>query len=136
MGHNMSVEVLVPTSIGELVDKITILELKIRFINDPSKLENVRRELDALTQIFAPIQEKAPAGTSELIDQLREINGKLWVVEDDLRDLERAKSFGEDFIRLARAVYFTNDERAAVKKKLNILLGSKHVEEKSYSAYN
>ncbi|WP_245214923.1 DUF6165 family protein [Pararoseomonas indoligenes] len=131
----MSQEVLVPTSIGELIDKITILELKARFVSDSEKLNNIRLELDALSGIFSPIQAAAPEGTAELIDQLRKVNETLWVVEDDIRDRERLKDFGEEFIRLARAVYFTNDERAALKKKLNIMLGSKFIEEKSYKEF-
>ncbi|WP_338664625.1 hypothetical protein VQH23_05520 [Pararoseomonas sp. SCSIO 73927] len=131
----MSQEVLVPTSIGELIDKITILELKARFVSDPLKLSNVRLELNALSAIFCPIQAAAPEGTTELIDQLRRVNETLWVVEDDIRDRERLKDFGDEFIRLARAVYFTNDERATLKKKLNIMLGSKFVEEKSYKDF-
>ena len=131
----MSQEVLVPTSIGELIDKITILELKARFISDSEKLKNIQVELDALSKIFSPIQAAAPEETAGLIDQLRRVNETLWVVEDDIRDRERLKDFGEEFIRLARAVYFTNDERAALKKKLNIALGSKFVEEKSYKEF-
>lgn len=131
----MTEEVLVPTSIGELIDKITILELKLRFISDVAKVANIKLELDALTRIFAPIAAKAPADASSLVDQLREVNGKLWVIEDDIRDLERVKDFGQEFVRLARAVYFTNDERAVLKKQLNLRLGSKFVEEKSYKSF-
>jgi hypothetical protein len=128
-------EILVPTSIGELIDKITILELKIRFMSDAAKVANVSFELNALMDVFAPIAAKAPVEAISLIDQLREVNGKLWIIEDDIRDLERVKKFGEEFIRLARAVYFTNDERAALKKQLNLLLGSKMIEEKSYKNF-
>ncbi|MDQ1079563.1 DUF6165 family protein [Pseudoroseomonas cervicalis] len=131
----MTQDILVPTSVGELIDKITILELKMRHIKDAAKLANVRVELQALQDTFAPILAKAPAEAPALVDRLREINGKLWVIEDDIRECERKKDFGETFISLARAVYFTNDDRAAVKRELNVMLGSRFVEEKSYAAY-
>ena len=128
-------DILVPTSVGELIDKITILELKTRHIKDPAKLANVQTELRALQDTFAPILAAAPAGAPALIDRLREINGQLWDIEDDIRDCERKQDFGETFIRLARSVYITNDDRAAVKRELNVMLGSRYVEEKSYAAY-
>lgn len=131
----MAQDVLVPTSIGELIDKITILELKLQHIRDEAKLTNVRTELKALQAIFDPILQQAPGDVPALIERLREINGKLWVIEDDIRECERKKDFGEEFIRLARAVYFTNDDRAAVKRELNVKLGSAYIEEKSYAAY-
>lgn len=126
--------VLVPVSWGEVIDKITILEIKAERLSDPVKLDNVTRELDEL----AAVREREfpnHAGLAELAGELKAINEKLWVVEDDLRDLERAKDFGPRFIELARAVYYTNDERAAVKRKVNDLLGSTLVEEKSYAPY-
>jgi hypothetical protein len=126
---------LVPVSIGELIDKITILELKQRHIDDPAKRANVDAEYVALHEVLAPLLIGAPAAVGPAIDRLRGINGKLWQIEDDIRDCERDKDFGPRFVALARAVYVTNDERAAEKRELNQLLGSRLVEEKSYKPY-
>ncbi|WP_106002882.1 DUF6165 family protein [Magnetospirillum gryphiswaldense] len=126
--------VLVPVSWGEVIDKITILEIKAERLSDAGKLANVTRELDELVSVR---EREFPnhADLAKLAAELKAINEKLWVVEDDLRDLERAKDFGPRFVELARAVYYTNDERAAVKRKVNDLLGSTLVEEKSYAPY-
>lgn len=126
---------LVPVSIGELVDKITILELKQRHIGDPAKRANVDAECAALQEVLAPLLVGATPGVGPAIDRLRVINAKLWQVEDDIRDCEREQDFGPRFVALARSVYVTNDERAAVKRELNQLLGSRLVEEKSYRPY-
>lgn len=125
---------LVPQSWGEIIDKITILEIKSEKLSDHDKLANVRRELGALTEV----RERhfpAHAGLAALSANLKSVNEALWTIEDDLRDCERAKDFGEKFVLLARAVYVTNDRRAAVKREINALLGSALVEEKSYAAY-
>ncbi len=126
--------VQVPVSWGEMLDKITILEIKSEQIKDAGKLMNIRRELEELCKtrdelIVMPDEVKA------MVAELKHINQKLWVVEDDLRDCERKKDFGAKFVELARAVYYTNDERAAVKREINDALGSALVEEKSYAAY-
>ena len=130
MGTVLQVEV----SPGELIDKITILEIKAERIADPDKLANVHRELESLTAT----REKT-LGPSPELDQftaeLRRINERLWVIEDDIRDCERNGDFGERFIELARAVYRTNDRRAAAKRSINELLGSELVEEKDYADY-
>lgn len=131
----MQSQPLVPVSVGELIDKITILELKQRHINDAAKRANVDAEHAALQAVLVPLLVGAPPGVAAAIDRLREINGRLWAIEDDIRDCERAHDFGPRFVALARAVYFTNDERAAVKRQLNELLGSRLVEEKSYKPY-
>ena len=122
----------VPISPGELLDKITILRIKSRRMTDPKKLTNVRLELQALEEIW---ENSSQAGTDVQSDvqALLAVNERLWMIEDDIRDKERAQAFDADFIRLARAVYIENDERAAVKRRLNIKLGSDLVEEKSYS---
>ena len=130
MGTVLQVEV----SAGELIDKITILEIKAERIADPEKLTNVHRELRSLTAT----REKALATSPELDEftaELRRINERLWQIEDDIRDCERKHDFGERFIELARAVYRTNDRRAAAKRRINELLGSELVEEKDYAAY-
>ena len=129
-----ALEIKVPISPGELLDKITILRIKSRRMTDPQKLANVRLELHALEEIW---ENSAPAGIDVQSDvrALLEVNERLWVIEDDIRDKERAQAFDAEFIRLARAVYIENDERAAVKRRLNITLGSDLVEEKSYSDY-
>ena len=124
----------VPVSPGEVLDKITILEIKSERMTDPDKVANVRVELKLLRETWA-----ANINDDEVIRdlhaQLKEINEALWEIEDDIRDKERAKEFDERFIELARAVYFTNDRRSEVKKKLNLHLGSQIIEEKSYQDY-
>lgn len=126
--------ILVPVSWGELLDKITILDIKNRRIKDVAKLTNVRRELDALNATVAG-HGPLPAGAEALIDELRTVNERLWDIEDELRDCERDKRFGERFVQLARGVYHSNDRRAEIKKRLNALLGSELIEEKSYQPY-
>jgi hypothetical protein len=130
----MSVEIKVPISPGELVDKITILEIKSARMTDPAKLANVRVEL-ALLQDTWRTSAHASRDIASQWSALRTINEKLWDVEDLIRDKERARTFDQEFIDLARAVYVTNDERAAVKRDINTRLGSKIVEEKSYAKY-
>lgn len=130
----MSLQILVATAPGELIDKITILEIKSERIKDEAKLNNVRVELDALVQSLANDVPASPKLT-ELRVALKAVNWQLWVIEDDIRDCERAKDFGAKFIELARAVYITNDKRAELKKEINLLTGSKIIEEKSYQAY-
>lgn len=126
--------ILVPVSWGELLDKITILQIKAERIADPAKRDNVERELVALNQVVTDAGE-LPAGAEPLIRQLRSVNESLWDIEDEIRDCERDKSFSGRFVELARAVYHTNDQRAAFKRQLNDLLGSELVEEKSYQPY-
>ena len=126
--------VLVPVSWGEVIDKITILEIKAERLADPAKLANVRRELDELVAVRER-EFPAHAPLAALAAELKAINEELWVVEDDIRDCERAKDFGPRFVALARAVYVTNDRRAQVKRRVNDLLGSALVEEKSYAPY-
>jgi hypothetical protein len=127
-------DILVPISPGELLDKITILRIKSERMSDPLKVANVKHELALLEKTW----KDSGAGAVDLGNEeanLTLVNEKLWVIEDEIRDEERAKRFGEKFIELARAVYFTNDERAAIKKRINTLLGSTIVEEKSYKSY-
>jgi Family of unknown function (DUF6165) len=128
-------EVMIPVSWGELFDKLTILQIKSGRISDSGKLENVRREL---AQLETVVQGGAmqSAALDEAVAALHEINSKLWVIEDDIRDCERERCFDAGFIGLARAVYYTNDERAALKQQINTLTGSELVEEKSYSSYS
>jgi len=127
-------EITTPISAGELLDKITILKIKSAKLSDADKLQNVQTELAALNEVAnAAFDYDAPL--TALVDALQDINGQLWVIEDDIRDCERAGNFGEEFIRLARAVYVSNDERARLKKEINVLLGSALIEEKSYQAY-
>ena len=124
-------ELMVPVAPGELVDKLTILRLKDEKILDPGKLNNVRHERRVLQRIADHALPQSDA-LSSLWDELYRINADLWTIEDDIRAFEARGDFGAGFIALARAVYVTNDERAAVKKQINLLLGSKIVEEKSY----
>lgn len=126
--------ILVPVSPGEVLDKITILEIKSERISDPVKVANVRRELELLRASWL---EAVPQDETvkRLHARLKSINEDLWVIEDDIRDKELAKEFDPTFIDLARSVYVTNDQRANAKKELNLYLGSEIVEEKSYQDY-
>lgn len=130
----MSDAISVEIAPGELIDKITILEIKLERMTDEEKLRNVRIEWETLSAA-----RDAAAASSDELDaltrDLKEVNEKLWVIEDDIRDCERNGDFGETFVKLARAVYVTNDKRAQLKKDINVLLGSRIVEEKSYSDY-
>lgn len=127
-------ELLVPISPGELIDKITILEIKSQRMTDAAKLHNVRTELSLLTETWKASAYSATDISAEWAS-LRDVNGKLWDIEDRIRDQERDGRFDAEFIELARAVYVTNDERAAIKKRINTRLGSLLVEEKSYADY-
>jgi hypothetical protein len=127
-------EIKVPISPGELLDKITILRIKSERMSDPAKLSNVRLELRALEETWSASAYAKIDIEAEIAALLR-VNEQLWVIEDDIRDRERTQSFDAEFIRLARAVYFTNDERAAIKRRINTALGSAIVEEKSYRDY-
>lgn len=126
--------VRVALSPGELIDKITILEIKAERIGDAAKRAHVRTELDLLARTRDAEVPPGPA-LDRLTAELRTVNARLWDVEDELRDCEREQRFDADFVRLARAVYRTNDRRAALKKQINTLLGAEIVEEKSYAAY-
>ncbi|MGC2029515.1 MAG: DUF6165 family protein [Steroidobacteraceae bacterium] len=127
-------EIKVPISPGELLDKITILRIKAQRMSDPAKLSNVRLELRTLEETWgASAYAKVDIGAD--IDALSLVNARLWVIEDDIRGKERAQAFDAEFIRLARAVYIENDERAAIKRRINAKLGSALIEEKSYRDY-
>ena len=127
-------EILVPVSFGELLDKIAILQIKSERMTDPAKLANVRDELAALEQAW---MAHPAAGHSivELRAQLKAVNERLWEIEDEVRLKEKAQAFDDAFVRLARSVYIENDERARIKKAINLALGSSYVEEKSYQDY-
>lgn len=125
-----------PISLGELIDKITILEIKAVNIVDAAKLKNVQHELQVLnTKVATLLDAGGLAKLEPLKAALKDINQSLWVIEDDIRDCERTQDFGPRFIELARAVYVTNDKRAAVKKDINLAFGSELIEEKSYKEY-
>ena len=128
---NLHVEI----SAGELLDKLTILDIKTERITDPDKLVNVRKERAMLRDIWrTAVPETVPA-IAEHTQRLKAINEQLWDIEDAIRAKEAASEFDDAFIQLARAVYITNDERAAVKKAVNLALGSNLIEEKSYQPY-
>ena len=127
-------EILVPVSFGELLDKIAILQIKSERMTDAAKLANVRNELTALETTWAA-HPASRQDIAALRADLKAVNERLWVIEDDIRLQEKAQDFGNKFIRLARAVYFENDIRARVKKDINLALGSAYVEEKSYQDY-
>jgi Family of unknown function (DUF6165) len=127
-------DILVPISPGELLDKITILRIKQVRIPDATKLANVKLELALLQQTW---RDGGCAAQDVAADEraLQEVNERLWDIEDRIRDKEAKQSFDRDFIELARAVYVCNDERAAIKKRINLQLGSRLIEEKSYKQY-
>jgi hypothetical protein len=127
-------DILVPVSPGELLDKITILRIKVARMQDAAKVANVKLELALLEQTWRDAGCATPALAQEE-RQLHDVNERLWDIEDRIRDKEAKQSFDRDFIELARAVYVSNDERAAVKKRINQQLGSRLIEEKSYKQY-
>jgi hypothetical protein len=127
-------EIQAPVSFGELLDKISILQIKSERMTDPAKLANVRNELNALESTWMA-HPAARADIARLRLDLKAVNERLWVIEDDIRIKEKAQAFDPEFIALARAVYFENDERARIKKSINLALGSAYVEEKSYQDY-
>ena len=125
----------VEVSNGELLDKLTILELKLSNISDVQKLTNIQKEHDELNPLAGQLFDSYGEELKNLYKQLAEINSELWTIEDDIRECERNKDFGSNFVSLARAVYFTNDKRSEIKKSINLLTGSGFVEEKSYEDY-
>lgn len=127
-------ELRISVSHGELIDKITILQIKVERIGNADKLKNVRRELDVLAKIWAEHVESSPR-LHALIAGLKDVNEQLWEIEDLLRHKEAEKAFDKDFIELARKVYYTNDRRAVLKREISELLGSALVEEKDYVDY-
>lgn len=130
-----------PMSVGELIDKLTILEIKLSNINDSNKLSNIDKEHKLLTSKLADvlknnqITEEQKNALHKATKELKTTNTRLWEIEDDIREHEKNKKFDDNFIDLARAVYITNDRRSEIKKDINSLLGSEIVEEKSYSDY-
>jgi len=130
----MTAEILVPVSFGELLDKISILQIKSERISDEGKLANVRKELSALEQTWMA-HPAAVKDIAKLRAELKAVNEQLWDIEDDIRLKEKVQAFDQGFIDLARSVYLRNDERARIKKAINLALGSAYVEEKSYQDY-
>ena len=124
--------ILVPISPGELLDKITILMIKVERLTDPQQRQNVKTELNLLQTARAQLNTEE---TGALFDALKTVNEQLWQIEDDIRDCEREDDFGDKFIGLARSVYHNNDERARLKREINERLGSEILEEKSYKKY-
>jgi predicted nucleic acid-binding Zn-ribbon protein len=122
----------IEVSNGEIADKLTIIEIKLKRIKDKDKLINLKKEYDVLNDAVSKIIDK----NHELYKQLLAVNQELWDIEDKIRDLERDKDFGDDFIQTARAVYFTNDKRSEIKRKINKHTGSNLFEEKSYQKYD
>ena len=130
----MSGQIFVEVGAGELIDKITILVIKAEKISDPAKLANIRREMDALSTAKQSLVDKYPS-VEILEGQLKAVNEALWIIEDDIRECESRKDFGPVFIELARSVYFQNDKRAELKKKINLLCEASIIEEKSYHGF-
>lgn len=129
----MKVGIEIPVAIGDLIDKITILQIKSMRITQSDQLKNIQYELSIL--LTKKLQLPITAGLHELQEKLQVVNEKLWQIEDELRYYEAKKQFGEGFVQLARSVYITNDLRCQIKKKINILFGSEIIEEKSYQQY-
>jgi hypothetical protein len=128
-------DILVPISPGELLDKITILRIKAQRMTDAAKLVNVRHELELLERTWEKSVRVSGVDVSAEERALGAVNARLWVIEDDIREKEAQRTFDARFIELARSVYVENDERAAIKRRINQKLGSKIVEEKSYKDY-
>ena len=128
----MSIEIKI--SVGELLDKITILQIKLARITAPDKLRNIRTELRALSKIWQA-SAYARVDLEAEIAVLKEVNERLWEIEDAIRDKERDSRFDSEFIELARSVYLNNDQRAGIKRAINAKTGSELVEEKSYADY-
>jgi len=122
----------IEVSNGEIADKLSIIEIKLKHIQNAEKRKNLQNEYEVLDKAVAQIIDK----NHELYQELLKINQELWDIEDTIRDLERNKNFGEKFIETARAVYFTNDKRSDIKRKINELTGSNLIEEKSYQKYD
>ena len=127
-------DILVPISVGELMDKLTILEIKSERIKNPSQLKNIVHELEALRAV--PLGDIDRTTLDKLSAELKRVNAKLWDVEDAIRDCDARGDFGGSFVELARAVYRLNDERSRLKKAINLASGSRLIEEKSYSFYH
>lgn len=125
-------EIKIPVSVGELVDKITILEIKTKNVKETGKSKNIENELSKLNLIYADLRNEK---LDSHYEELKTINKKLWNIEDEIRILEKNKNFGTEFIELARSVYITNDKRFDVKSKINSLYDSNIVEEKLYEEY-
>ena len=121
----------IEVSNGEIADKLTIIELKLERISDPDKLKNLKKEYAILDEAVMSFMKK----DDPLYRELYQINSELWEIEDRIRDLERNKDFGEEFIQTARSVYFSNDKRSEINRKINMITGSGLVEEKSYEKY-
>ena len=128
-------KILAEISVGELFDKITILNIKLKKINDPKKLKNVKTELDSLKEQSNKINLTDNETLKKYVQKLQDINEELWDIENNKRECEANKDFGEKFIEISRNVHFKNDIRASVKKEINLLSDSKINEEKEYSKY-
>ena len=128
-------KILAEISVGELFDKITILNIKLKKINDPEKLKNIKTELEVLTEQSNKIILDNKEALNKNVQKLQEINEKLWDIENIKRECEANKDFGESFIKISRDVHFKNDIRASIKKEINLLSDSKITEEKEYSKY-
>jgi hypothetical protein len=126
--------VLLPCAYGDAADRITILVIKSERMTDPAQLASVRAQLDAQSRVLFADVPRTPEFDA-LFAALKAVNERLWEIEDDIRDHERAQDFGDGFVRLARAVYTSNDERARIKREIDLLLGSDLREEKSYTSY-
>ena len=120
----------IEVSNGEIADKMTILQIKMEKMSDPTKRENVKKELQSIIDVVEGFEMPAP-----LVEQLKLVNEELWDIEDKIRECEKYKDFGDDFVKLARMVYYTNDKRSDIKKRINQLTGSELTEEKSYKKY-
>jgi cupin superfamily acireductone dioxygenase involved in methionine salvage len=128
------VSISIEISVGELLDKLTILQIKSEKITDQNKLENINKELEVLSEQWEA-SAYSKTNLEEEIKSLKEVNEALWRIEDEIRDKEKEQAFDEIFVKLARDVYFTNDRRADIKKIINAKTGSDLIEEKSYSDY-
>lgn len=132
--HSKDNKIFIEVGAGELIDKLTILEIKLEKISNPEKLKNIKNEIEALNPARQKLFEVYPS-LDRLQAELKAINQALWVIEDDIRLCEKNKDFGNSFIELARSVYLQNDKRADIKKKINTLCNAQIIEEKSYQDF-
>ena len=124
---------MIKVSLGEILDKLSILEIKLSYAKDETQIQNIKNEFNHLNEIASPLWESGEGELKKLYDQLKSINHELWVIEDDIRLKEQDRDFGDGFVKLARSVYITNDKRAETKRDINKLLNSEFFEEKIYT---
>lgn len=134
IGKKLNMKINIPVSVGELIDKITILEIKLERIKDIEKIKNVKKEYTELKNIENDLKKNKDF-EEKYFSKLKQVNIQLWNIEDEIRIFEKNKNFDDNFLKLARSVYKLNDERSVLKRKINLEYGSEYIEEKDYEEY-